>query len=58
MAGLELLDVLNGDKAAAVALLDRILHSPNYVSRAWLGIDERFAPLRGYPPFDRLVAGT
>jgi serine/threonine-protein kinase len=52
------LDVLIGDKAAAVALLDRMLRSPHYTTRAWLRIDERFAPLRGYPAFDRLVAGT
>jgi tetratricopeptide (TPR) repeat protein len=52
------LDVLLGDKSAAVALLDQVLNGRHYVNRAWLRIDDRFAPLRGYPAFDRLVAGT
>jgi tetratricopeptide (TPR) repeat protein len=52
------LDVILGDKSAAVAYLEEVLNGHHYVSRAWLRIDERFAPLRGYPAFDKLVAGT
>ena len=52
------LNVALGDKAAAVAQLDSVLHEEHFVNRAWLRIDERFAPLRGYPAFDRLLAGT
>jgi TolB-like protein/Tfp pilus assembly protein PilF len=51
------LDVILDDKSAAVALLDQVLRGRHYVNRAWLRIDDRFAPLCGYPPFDRLVAG-
>jgi tetratricopeptide (TPR) repeat protein len=52
------LDVLIGDKSGAVVQLDQVLHGHHYVNRAWLRIDGRFAPLRGYPAFDRLVDGT
>jgi hypothetical protein len=30
---------------------------PFYLSPAWLRIDSTFAPLKGNPRFDRLVAG-
>ncbi len=52
------LDAILGDKPAAVDLLDQVLRGRHYVNRAWLRIDDRFAPLRGYPAFDKLVAGT
>ena len=57
LAQLAWLDVLIGDKVAALTVLDSTLHSPHYLTRAWLRLDTRFAPLRGYPAFDRLVAG-
>jgi serine/threonine-protein kinase len=52
------LDVVLHDRAAAVAQLEQVLRGQHYVNRAWLRIDERFAGLRGYAPFDRLVAGS
>jgi hypothetical protein len=52
------LDTRLGDESAAVAELERVLNGRHYVSRAWLRIDDRFAPLRGYPAFDKLVTGT
>ena len=51
-------DGILGDKSAAVEQLYQVLRGRHYVNRAWLRIDERFAPLRGYPAFDKLVAGT
>ena len=52
------LDVLLGDKSAAVAYLVQVLNGHHYLSRAWLRIDERFAPLRGYPPSTNWWRGT
>jgi hypothetical protein len=36
----------------------KVLRGRHYVNRAWLRINERLAPLRGYPAFDKLVADT
>ena len=52
------LDAILGDKSEAVVQLDQVLKERHYINRAWLRIDDRFAPLRGYPAFDKLVAGA
>ncbi len=52
------IDVLTGDAAGGVARLDSLLHLPGgFLTRAWLRIDPTFAPLKGNPQFERLVAG-
>jgi hypothetical protein len=51
--------VVVGDHAHAVAQLDSLLAKPITFepgSHAWLTIDSRWAPLRGDPAFERLVA--
>ena len=37
--------------------LESLLKLPTFVSRKWLTIDPTFAPLKGNPRFERLVAG-
>jgi eukaryotic-like serine/threonine-protein kinase len=49
--------VLTGERDKAVDLLETLLARPYFVTRAWLRIDPSFAPLKGYPRFDRLVEG-
>jgi hypothetical protein len=44
----------------AIGALDQqepLLKIPYYLSPGWLQIDPTFAPLRGNPRFERLVAG-
>lgn len=52
-------DALVGRRDVAVARLTEALGLPcgHRVSRALLRVDEAWAPLRGYPAFERLVAG-
>src|SRR5438093_198439 len=49
--------VLAGEPEKALDELERLLKIPYYLSPGWLRIDPNFAPLRGNPRFDRLVAG-
>jgi TolB-like protein len=44
-----------GERDKAVDLLENLLARPYYLTRAWLRIDPSFAPLKGYPRFERLV---
>jgi eukaryotic-like serine/threonine-protein kinase len=48
--------VFTGERDKAVELLENILARPYFLTRAWLRIDPSFAPLKGYPRFERLVA--
>ena len=45
-----------GMKAEAVQRLDYLLSIPSLISKARLRTDPRWVPLRGYPPFERLIA--
>jgi serine/threonine-protein kinase len=47
-----------GKQAEAVERLEYLLSIPSLVSKARLRTDPRWAPLRGYPPFERLIAGN
>jgi hypothetical protein len=53
-------DVLSGRRDAAVARLAEALRLPSgqWISRALLRADASWAPLRGHPGFERLIAGS
>ena len=48
--------VIGGDHPHALAQLDTLLAEPYLVSPAWLRIDPTWAPLKGDPHFERLLA--
>jgi eukaryotic-like serine/threonine-protein kinase len=45
-----------GDYDKALDQLQIILSSPYFISGAWLGVDPTWAPLKGNPRFERMVA--
>jgi tetratricopeptide (TPR) repeat protein len=49
--------LLVGEPEQALDQLEPLLKIPYYLSPGWLKIDPTFAPLRGNPRFQRLVAG-
>jgi serine/threonine-protein kinase len=49
--------ILAGEPERALDQLEPLLKMPYYLSPGWLKIDPTFAPLRGNPRFERLVAG-
>jgi serine/threonine protein kinase len=49
--------LLVGEPEKALDQLEPLLKAPYYLSPGWLKIDPTFAPLRGNPRFERLVAG-
>ena len=50
--------LLAGEPARALDQLEPLLKIPYYVSPGWLRIDPEFAPLKGNPRFERLIAGS
>jgi serine/threonine-protein kinase len=48
--------VVAGDHPHALDQLDSLLAKPYFISPAWLRIDPTWAPLRGDPRFQRLIA--
>ncbi len=49
--------LLVGEPDTALDQLEPLLKMPYYLTPAWLRIDPTFAPLKGNPRFERLVAG-
>jgi serine/threonine-protein kinase len=49
--------ILVGEPEKALDQLEPLLKLPYYLSLGWLRVDPTFAPLRGNPRFQRLVAG-
>ena len=45
-----------GEQDKAVDQLEALLKTPYFLSPAWLRIDPNFAPLKGNPRFEKLVA--
>ena len=50
--------ILVGEPEKALDQLEPLLKVPYYLSPGWLKIDPTFAPLRGNPRFERLIAGN
>jgi hypothetical protein len=50
--------LLVGEPEKALDQLEPLLKIPYLLSPGWLRIDPTFAPLKGNPRFERLVAGT
>ena len=49
--------LLVGEPEKALDQLEPLLKMPYYLSPGWLRIDPTFAPLKGNPRFERLIAG-
>jgi hypothetical protein len=49
--------LLVGEREKALDHLEPLLKLPYYLSPGWLRIDPTFAPLKGNPRFERLIAG-
>jgi hypothetical protein len=50
--------LLVGEPDKALDQFEGLLKVPYYLSPGWLRIDPTFAPLKGNPRFERLIAGS
>jgi hypothetical protein len=49
--------LLVGEPEKALDQLEPLLKMPYYLSPGWLRINPTFAPLKGNPRFEKLIAG-
>jgi TolB-like protein len=50
--------LMTGEPEKALDMLEPLLKIPYFLSPGWLRIDPTWAPLRGNPRFERLIAGS
>jgi tetratricopeptide (TPR) repeat protein len=50
--------LLVGEPEKALDMLEPLLQIPYFISPGWLRIDPNFAPLKGNPRFEKLIAGS
>ena len=50
--------ILVGEREKALDRLEPLLRIPYHLSPGWLRIDPEFAPLKGNPRFEKLIAGN
>lgn len=47
-----------GENEKALDLIEELLKRPGELTPGWLRIDPEYAPLKGNPRFEKLIAGT
>ena len=56
MNDLAIIYTMVGDYDHALETLEKFLSVPSWITPAWINMDIRFAPLKSYPAFKKLMA--